>query len=62
MCNHRWRHAGSLSRAECRLCRLQVERAGHDPDGRWQLWKVAMRAALRSVKHPSNMQAAPTLA
>lgn len=63
MCNHRWRYAGSVSRAECPRCRLQLERAGPDPDGKWYtLMPVAMRAAWRSVKYPSNTQAAPALA
>lgn len=63
MCRHRWRYAGSLSRAECCRCRVQVERAGPDPDGRWHaLMPVAMLSALRSVKHQSNTQAAPHLA
>lgn len=63
MCPHYWLHAGSLDRAQCRLCGLQVERAGPDADGRWHdRMPVSMRAAMRSVKHPSNTQAAPSLA
>ncbi|SFQ46873.1 hypothetical protein SAMN05216229_12365 [Geopseudomonas sagittaria] len=48
MCNHRWRYRNTLSRAECCRCGVQVERVWPDPDGRWQLWKVAMRAAMRA--------------
>ncbi len=63
MCRHYWQHAGSLSKAQCRLCGLTVERAGPDPDGRWHaLMPVALRHAMRSVKWPSNTQPAPTLA
>lgn len=62
MCPHYWTDDGSLDRAQCRVCGLQLKRAGADPDGRWQLWKVAMRIAMRSVKHPSKTQAAPILA
>lgn len=63
MCKHRWRYRNTLSRAECCRCGVQAERAGPDPDGRWHaLMPVAMLSALRSVKHPSNTQAAPHLA
>lgn len=63
MCNHRWRHAGSLSRAQCRLCFLKLERAAPDPDGSWHdKMPVAMKAAMRRIKHPSTTQAAQALA
>ena len=62
-CRHRWRYAGSLSRVQCARCGAEAERAGPDPDGKWHtLMPVAMSAAGRSVKYPSNTQAAPTLA
>jgi hypothetical protein len=55
MCRHRWRYAGSLSRAECPRCRMQVERAGPDPDGKWHdRLPVALRAAQRSVKQQAT--------
>lgn len=38
MCRHRWRYAGSLSRAQCARCGLEVER--DSDDGRWRLWRV----------------------
>lgn len=57
-CKHYWLYHHSLNMARCPLCRTEIQRAGPDPDGRWQLWKVAMRAAMRSVKHQSSTQAA----
>ena len=48
MCPHYWADAGSLDHVKCRVCGLQLKRAGDDPDGTWQLWKVALRAAMRS--------------
>lgn len=63
MCRHYWQYADSLSRIRCARCRVEAERDGPDPDGRWHaLMPVAMRQAMRSVKWPSNTQAAPLLA
>lgn len=60
-CRHYWQASGSLSKAQCRLCGLKV--ASTEQDGRWHaLMPVAMRQAMRAVKHPSNTQAAPNLA
>ncbi|MNY75775.1 hypothetical protein D3C86_2151510 [compost metagenome] len=62
-CRHRWRYHHSLSRIRCKWCELEAERAEPDPDGRWHdSMPVALRLALRSVKHPSTTQAAPHLA
>lgn len=51
MCPHYWRHAGSLSRAQCRMCGLKLERSWPEPDGRWHdSLQVALRAAMRRIK------------
>lgn len=63
MCKHRWIIARDMSRARCVWCGILVERAGPDPDGRWHnKMPVAMKAAMRRIKYPSNTQPAPSLA
>lgn len=53
MCRHYW-IPRSLSRIQCRLCGLALERA--ESDGKWHdRMQVALRAAMRAVKP----QAAP---
>ena len=62
-CKHYWVYHHSLSCARCPLCRTEIQRAGPDLDGRWHnKMPVAMKAAMRSVKHPPNTQAAPFVA
>lgn len=47
MCRHYWRYAGSLNRAQCRLCGIEVERAEPDKEGPWRIWRVALNRAMR---------------
>lgn len=45
---HYWQYAGSMSRAQCRLCGLQVERIAVDEP--WKLWRVALSSAIREIR------------